>query len=299
MYDAIIYEGDDPVATITLNRPEAMNAWTNRMDREIRDAVARASADPAVVGIIITGAGRAFCAGADMKLLSNISSGDESSNDAGSAVAEGEAAADSNGDFDGRFPFLMTTPKPIIAAINGAVAGMAFPFSLCCDLRVGSEKSLFLTAFAQRGLIAEWGLGWLLPKLVGPSVALDLLMSSRRVTGVEAKEELYDRLIDAIDRIAISLQFGINIFCHECAVGVSLGCELFGNRFRIRHGCRRIALRIFFLPVDLRVGCIEWEFICFGFLSEAHVLVRDSFCGRLTLPHPIIDFMITEYIRCR
>ena len=122
-----------------------------------------------------------------MKLLSNISSGDESSNDAGSAVAEGEAAADSNGDFDGRFPFLMTTPKPIIAAINGAVAGMAFPFSLCCDLRVGTEKSLFLTAFAQRGLIAEWGLGWLLPKLVGPSVALDLLMSSRRVTGVEAK----------------------------------------------------------------------------------------------------------------
>ena len=69
------------------------------------------------------------------------------------ARLEGEAAADSNGDFDGRFPFLMTTPKPIIAAINGAVAGMAFPFSLCCDLRVGTEKSLFLTAFAQRGLI--------------------------------------------------------------------------------------------------------------------------------------------------
>ena len=206
MYDTVIYEVDDPVATITLNRPEAMNAWTNRMDREIRDAVARASADPAVVGIIITGAGRAFCAGADMKLLSNISSGDESSNDAGSAVAEGEAAADSNGDFDGRFPFLMTTPKPIIAAINGAVAGMAFPFSLCCDLRVGSEKSLFLTAFAQRGLIAEWGLGWLLPKLVGPSVALDLLMSSRRVTGVEAKElGLLNHIVDNPDDVTVEV----------------------------------------------------------------------------------------------
>ena len=92
------------------------------MDREIREAAAKASADPAVVGIIVTGAGRAFCAGADMNLLSNISSGDESSNDAGSAVAEGEAAADYSGDFDGRFPFLMTTPKPIIAAINGAEA---------------------------------------------------------------------------------------------------------------------------------------------------------------------------------
>ena len=202
MYETILYEVDDPVATITLNRPEAMNAWTNRMDHEIRDAVAKASADPAVVGIIITGAGRAFCAGADMKLLSNISSGNESSNDAGAAVAEGEAAAGSNDDFDGRFPFLMTNPKPIIAAINGAVAGMAFPFSLCCDLRVGTEKSLFLTAFAQRGLIAEWGLGWLLPKLVGPSVALDLLMSSRRVNGAEAKDlGLLNHLVDDPDEL--------------------------------------------------------------------------------------------------
>lgn len=202
MYETILYEVDDPVATITLNRPEAMNAWTNRMDHEIRDAVAKASADPAVVGIIITGAGRAFCAGADMKLLSNISSGNESSNDAGAAVAEGEAAAGSNDDFDGRFPFLMTTPKPIIAAINGAVAGMAFPFSLCCDLRVGTEKSLFLTAFAQRGLIAEWGLGWLLPKLVGPSVALDLLMSSRRVNGAEAKDlGLLNHLVNDPDEL--------------------------------------------------------------------------------------------------
>ena len=202
MYETILYEVDDPVATITLNRPEAMNAWTNRMDHEIRDAVAKASADPAVVGIIITGAGRAFCAGADMKLLSNISSGNESSNDAGAAVAEGEAAAGSNDDFDGRFPFLMTTPKPIIAAINGAVAGMAFPFSLCCDLRVGTEKSLFLTAFAQRGLIAEWGLGWLLPKLVGPSVALDLLMSSRRVNRAEAKDlGLLNHLVDDPDEL--------------------------------------------------------------------------------------------------
>ncbi|MBL6634632.1 MAG: enoyl-CoA hydratase/isomerase family protein [Ilumatobacteraceae bacterium] len=202
MYETILYEVDDPVATITLNRPEAMNAWTNRMDHEIRDAVAKASADPAVVGIIITGAGRAFCAGADMNLLSNISSGNESSNDAGAAVAEGEAAAGSNDDFDGRFPFLMTTPKPIIAAINGAVAGMAFPFSLCCDLRVGTEKSLFLTAFAQRGLIAEWGLGWLLPKLVGPSVALDLLMSSRRVNGAEANDlGLLNHLVDDPDEL--------------------------------------------------------------------------------------------------
>jgi enoyl-CoA hydratase/carnithine racemase len=80
----------------------------------------------------------------------------------------------------------MTIDKPVIAAVNGAVAGMAFPFVLCCDLRVASPDALFVTAFAQRGLIAEWGLSWLLPRLVGPAVALDLLFSSRRVDGEEA-----------------------------------------------------------------------------------------------------------------
>lgn len=188
MYETIRYDVDDPVALITLDRPESMNAWTDRMDREIRDAVARAEADRAVVGIIITGAGRAFCAGADMNLLSDLSTNGGSSEGGGAALAEAEARADEvAGDFEGRFPFLMTTSKPIIAAVNGAVAGMAFPFSLCCDLRVGTRKSLFLTAFAQRGLIAEWGLSWLLPQLVGPAVALDLLMSSRRVMGPEAR----------------------------------------------------------------------------------------------------------------
>jgi enoyl-CoA hydratase/carnithine racemase len=183
MYDEIIYEVDDPVATITLNRPAALNAWTGTMDAEISDAMARASADRSVVGIVVTGAGRAFCAGADMNLLSGLSKGETDS-----AIAGGDqpAWAESDGEFGGRFPYLMTIDKPVIAAVNGAVAGMAFPFSLCCDLRVATPDSLFLTAFSQRGLIAEWGLSWLLPRLVGPAVALDLLFSSRRVKGEEA-----------------------------------------------------------------------------------------------------------------
>jgi enoyl-CoA hydratase/carnithine racemase len=187
MYEQIEYSVDDPVATITLSRPEAMNAWTGTMDREIRDAIGRASADPAVVGIVITGAGRAFCAGADMKTLDDLSSADPA--DAGSAATDDAPPSDAGvepGDFDGRFGFLMTTPKPIIAAVNGAVAGMAYPFALSCDVRVLCPSSLFVTAFAQRGLIAEWGLGWLLPQLVGPSAALDLLFTSRRVGGEEA-----------------------------------------------------------------------------------------------------------------
>lgn len=182
-YDEIRYEVDDPVAVITLNRPERLNAWTNGMDAQIRDAMHRAVADPAVVGIIVTGAGRAFCAGADMGLLTDLTQGG-----AGDGLA-GEAPSPSKvpeGDFGGRFPYLMMIEKPVIAAINGAVAGMAFPFALCCDLRVVTPDALFLTAFAQRGLVAEWGLSWLLPRLVGPAVALDLLFSSRRVGGEEA-----------------------------------------------------------------------------------------------------------------
>ena len=206
MYDAIRYEVDDPVALITLDRPDSLNAWTDAMGAEVQDALRRAEADPAVVGIVITGAGRAFCAGADMKVLQRLSGG-SSDGDAGAASSSGAATDppedDAPDDFGGRFPYVMTIDKPVIAAVNGAVAGMAYPFVLCCDLRVVSPDALFLTAFAQRGLIAEWGLSWLLPRLVGPAVALDLLFSSRRVGGEEAvrlglANELVpaDRLVD-------------------------------------------------------------------------------------------------------
>ena len=187
MYEQILYEVDDPVATITLNRPKALNAWTTRMGAEVRHAVTQADADPAVVGIIITGAGRAFCAGADMHMLSSLSEGG-----AGSAADDGLAALevapdpDLPADFVGTYTYLLATRKPIIAAINGAIAGMAVPISLCCDLRFMASDAPFLTAFSQRGLIAEWGISWLLPRLVGPAVALDLLFSSRRVPGEEA-----------------------------------------------------------------------------------------------------------------
>jgi enoyl-CoA hydratase/carnithine racemase len=188
MYDEILYDVDDPVAVITLNRPAALNAWTNAMDKEVRDAFRRAEADAAVVGIVVTGAGRAFCAGADMNLLSDLTDGGD-----GGGLAAGEQPAEPQpaeprpaGDFGGRLSYVMAIEKPVIAAVNGAVAGMAFPFALCCDLRVVTPDALFLTAFAQRGLIAEWGLSWLLPRLVGPGVALDLLFSSRRVMGDEA-----------------------------------------------------------------------------------------------------------------
>jgi enoyl-CoA hydratase/carnithine racemase len=185
MYTQIRYEVADPVATITLDRPQALNAWTQRMGAEVRHAVDRAEADPAVVGIVLTGAGRAFCAGADMNALSNLTQGGALDTDIPDELAVPPDPARPD-DLAGEYTYLLACRKPIIAAINGAIAGMAVPIAFCCDLRFMASDAPMLTAFAQRGLIAEWGLSWLLPRLAGPSVALDLLLSSRRVSGTEA-----------------------------------------------------------------------------------------------------------------
>jgi enoyl-CoA hydratase/carnithine racemase len=186
-YQEIRYEVADPVATITLNRPAVLNAWTDRMGLEVRHAVSQAESDPRVVGIVITGAGRGFCAGADMNRLTAISSGDLSSD-----AQTGDLACDPGDPAFGEdlhlgtYTYLMSVPKPVIAAINGPVAGMAVPIVLACDLRFMAEDAILMTAFAQRGLIAEWGISWMLPRLAGPAVALDLLFSSRKISGTEA-----------------------------------------------------------------------------------------------------------------
>lgn len=193
MYNEILYDVRDPVATITLNRPSALNAWTDRMAAEVRHAVASAEADPAVVGIVITGAGRAFCAGADMKVLSSLSSGGGRGTGANASGSAGEGQDDLEvhrseplpADFAGEYTYLLATNKPVVAAINGPIAGMAVPIALCCDLRFMAEDAPLLTAFSQRGLVAEWGIAWLLPRLIGSGRALDLLFSSRRVSGAE------------------------------------------------------------------------------------------------------------------
>lgn len=186
LYREILYAVDDPVATITLNRPQALNAWTQRMAAEVRHAVAAAEDDPAVVGIIITGAGRGFCAGADMKTLTALTEGGRLEDDFSDLEVSRPAGLPE--DFAGEYTYLLANRKPIIAAINGPIAGMAVPIALCCDLRFMAADAPLLTAFAERGLIAEWGIAWLLPRMIGPSRALDLLFSSRRVSGTEAAQ---------------------------------------------------------------------------------------------------------------
>lgn len=187
MYEEIIYEVEDPIATIQLNRPKALNAWTNRMGAEVKHALARAEQDKSVVAIILTGAGRGFCAGADLKGLQSLGEGagfgKEESND-----LDADPGDASMGDsFRGTYSYLMSIPKPIIAAINGPCAGMAVPIALYCDMRFASDRAVFSTAFAQRGLIAEWGVSWTMTRLVGPGHAMDLLLSSRKIDGAEAE----------------------------------------------------------------------------------------------------------------
>jgi enoyl-CoA hydratase/carnithine racemase len=193
-YQHILYEVDDPVATITLNRPEALNAWTGTMANELRDALGRAEADPNVVGIVLTGAGKGFCAGADMNTLSNLSGADGGGGGGEVTESAAEFASESplpgeeswGEDFRGTYTYLLSVPKPIVGAINGAVAGMGVPIVLSTDVRFMNQDAVLTTSFAQRGLVAEWGLSWLLGRLVGPAHALDLLYTARKVKGDEA-----------------------------------------------------------------------------------------------------------------
>ena len=194
-YPDILYSVKDRVATITLNRPDRLNAYTDRMAASIRFAMADAARDSGVRVIVVTGAGRGFCAGADMDLLQGIQqSGSErqasrGEGDVGDAFDSkyGPKLDDEFADMR-RFAYFMRTKKPIIAAINGPAAGIGLIMTLYADLRFVSDKAVLTTSFAQRGLIAEHGISWLLPRLIGPANTLDILLSARKFSPVEAKE---------------------------------------------------------------------------------------------------------------
>ncbi len=186
MYEEILYEVEDPIASITLNRPRVLNAWTNRMGVEVKHAFAQAEKDPRVVAIILTGAGRGFCAGADLKQLQSISTG-EGAGDRPDDLDADPGDPSFGDDFRGHYTYPMSIAKPVIAAINGPTAGMAIPIVLACDIRFASDQASFTLAFSKRGLVAEWGVSWLLGRLVGPAHALDLLFSSRKIDAQEAE----------------------------------------------------------------------------------------------------------------
>ncbi len=176
MSDAVLYEVNRAVAVITLNRPDRLNAWNDDLHEGYFTALDRAAADSEVRVIVVTGAGRGWCAGADMDVLQGIQGGADSQS----------AGAMSRSTWD--HTHAMTIPKPVIAAINGACAGLGFVHALACDLRFAAAGAKFTSSFSRRGLIAEHGCSWTLPRLVGQAVALDILLSGRVFLAEEAEQ---------------------------------------------------------------------------------------------------------------
>ena len=183
----IVYETEGRSAVIRLNRPEKLNAFTYHTLGEIRAAVDLAVAEPTVAGIIITGTGRAFSSGLDSQSLVDTVVG---------GANRGGATPEST-ELPGLFSYFYEAPKPIIAAINGVTVGGGFSLVTKCDVRICSTAASFSTVFMKRGLIAEHGMTWVLPHLVGPGAAFDLLLTSKRIDAAEAfRIGLVDYLVE-------------------------------------------------------------------------------------------------------
>lgn len=183
------YERRGRLAIIRLQRPDALNAITYPMIAGIERRAREAEADPDVFAICITGEGRGFCAGIDMSVLSAHTQGNP---------PERTGKTDGGRSRPALFSFLLDVSKPVIAAVNGVGAGGGFVLAMMCDLRFMADDASLITVFSKRGLIAEHGTSWLLPRMVGLGRALDLLWSSRKLEAAEAfRIGLADRVAPA------------------------------------------------------------------------------------------------------
>ncbi len=170
--DTVLQALSDGVLLLTWNRPDSHNGWCADLEEAYFSALIEASKNPDVRVIVVTGAGKSFCPGLDMKVLSDASS-------KGIPMSANK-----------RWPMTLARmiPKPVIAAVNGAAAGIGFIQMLSCDLRFASSTAKMTTAFSRRGLPAENSISWMLPRLVGTGVAMDLLMSARVIDAAEAQQ---------------------------------------------------------------------------------------------------------------
>jgi enoyl-CoA hydratase/carnithine racemase len=182
---ATLYTVEGPIATITLNRPHRLNAWTGRMHTEYRWCVQQAENDPSVGVIVVTGSGRGFCAGADSRALEgHVEKGGYDPGIRGELANPGYGVRP---EFDQNFAFHFGLTKPVIAAINGPAAGVGLVLACYADIRFAAEGAKLTTAHGRLGLPAEYGLSWLLPRLIGLSRAQELLLSSRVFLAGEAR----------------------------------------------------------------------------------------------------------------
>jgi enoyl-CoA hydratase/carnithine racemase len=217
----ILYEVADHIATVTLNRPERLNAFTVRMQRELCDAFDRVDADPDVRVVIVTGAGRGFCAGAD------LAGGDASFNHEAPGAASAGVVHESDGrhrDEGGLVSLrVFALTKPIIAAINGPAVGVGATMTLPMDIRLASTSAKFGFVFARRGLVPEACSSWFLPRVVGISQAMEWCATGR-VFGPD--EALAGRLVRSIhepdDLLAVARTLATEIAANASMVSVSL-----------------------------------------------------------------------------
>lgn len=193
----MLSERRGPLLLLTLNRPDRLNAWNDRLEDRYFDLLDQADDDPEVRAVVVTGAGRGFCAGADM-------------DDVGDAAASGDGEAVLERPHPRSYP--LSFRKPLIAAINGAAAGLGLVEALYCDVRFCAPEAKITTAFSRRGLIAEYGISWILPRLVGTGRALDLLMSARVITGEEgAAIGLVDQLAPRDQVVEAALAYALDL----------------------------------------------------------------------------------------
>lgn len=221
MSDVVLYDVSDGIATITLNRPEKLNSWTAELGHHFWTYLDAAAADGAVKVIVITGAGRGFCSGADMDMLQGI--GSRGGVEAGTKLR------------DEHQTYTLSIPKPVIAAINGSCAGLGMVQASMADIRFAVGGAKFTTAFARRGLIAEHGIGWVLPRLVGPSNALDLLMSGRVILTEEAHRMGFVNFVSTAD----SLMDDVRAYAKELVERVSPSSMAVMKR-QVWHGLQQV-----------------------------------------------------------
>ncbi|MGP9018771.1 enoyl-CoA hydratase/isomerase family protein [Streptomyces sp. BR1] len=196
MADTVLYEVTDGLATITINRPDAMNAMNTEAKVALRDAAREAGADPAVRAVLLTATGRAFCVGQDLKEHVALLAADRE-------AGTGSTMSTVREHYNPILKALTEMPKPVVAGVNGVAAGAGFGFVLAADYRVVADTAAFNTSFAGVALTADSGVSWTLPRLIGQSRAADLLLFPRSISAQEAYElGIVNKLVPAADLAA-------------------------------------------------------------------------------------------------
>jgi len=175
-YECLIYEVKDSIATLTLNRPDRLNALGGSLRDDLHDAITRSAADPEVRVLIITGSGKGFCAGGDVKAMNEAKEG-RRERPFMEKIAPGR---------DRTLLAMREAPQPIIAAVNGAAAGAGMNLALACDIRLASSAAKFSQAFVKRGLHPDWGGTYFLPRIVGMAKACELIFTGALIDAAEA-----------------------------------------------------------------------------------------------------------------